>query len=104
MNKAIEILESVNCKTTMNYDDSRDQEVYYRYEDVLEAINRALTIQRVTNHTYKCLGCKHYNIKIVNDKGGTSKTCNVNKNDVRVIVDLSAPNCNDYVFMHSNSR
>ena len=22
----------------------------------------------VTNRTYKCLGCKHYGIKVVNDK------------------------------------
>ena len=58
----------------------------------------ALHIGCVTNRTYKCLGCKHYDVKVTNGKGGTAKTCNVNKNDVRVIVDLDAPNCNDYVY------
>lgn len=56
MNKAIEILESIDCKTTMNYDDSSDQEVYYRYEDVLEAINKALTLQRVSQQSEPCTG------------------------------------------------
>ena len=58
----------------------------------------ALHIGGVTNRTYKCLGCKHYDVKVINDKGGTAKTCNVNKNDVRIIVDLDAPNCTGYVY------
>ena len=51
----------------------------------------------VTNRTFKCLGCKHYGI-VINDKGGTAKTCSVLKNDIRVIVDLDAPTCTDYVY------
>ena len=52
----------------------------------------------VTNRTFKCLGCKFYSIKVTNDKGGTTKICNVKQNDIRAIVDLDAPNCTDYVY------
>lgn len=56
------------------------------------------TIVCVTNRTFKCLGCKFYDIKVTNDKGGTTKICNVKPNDIRAIVDLDAPNCTDYVY------
>lgn len=69
-----------------------------KYEQTSAEVDKALRIGGVTNRTYKCLGCKHYDVKVINDKGGTAKTCNVNKNDVRIIVDLDAPNCTDYVY------
>lgn len=52
----------------------------------------------VTSRTLKCLKCKNYNIKVVNDKGGTAKVCNAKLNDPRIIVDLDAPNCTDFVY------
>lgn len=52
----------------------------------------------VNKRTFRCLGCKHYSIKVINDKGGTAKTCNTKFNDPRTIVDLDAPNCTDYVY------
>lgn len=55
-------------------------------------------IASVTKRTFKCLGCKHYDIKAINDKGGTARVCKVKVNDHRVIVNLDAPNCNDYVY------
>ena len=58
----------------------------------------ALHIVGVTNRTFKCLGCKNYGVKVIDGKGGIAKTCNVNKTDVRIIVDLDAPNCTDYVY------
>ena len=51
----------------------------------------------VTSRTLKCLKCKNYSIKVVNEKGGTAKICNAKINDPRIIVDLDAPKCTDYV-------
>ena len=55
-------------------------------------------IANVTKRTYKCLGCKHYSSTVINDKGGTANTCNSIRKDPRVIVDLDAPKCTDYVY------
>ena len=55
-------------------------------------------LHSVTKRTFRCLGCKHYDVKVINDKGGTAKVCKVRENDIRVIVDLGAPNCTDYVY------
>lgn len=52
----------------------------------------------VTNRTFKCLKCKNYSIKVVNEEGGTSRVCNAKINDPRIIVNLDAPNCTDYVY------
>jgi hypothetical protein len=75
MDKAIKILESVDCKTTMNYDDTSDQEVYYRYEDVLKAINKALTIPVVSN-------CSIYGFKVgtmvIEESGQTEREALIN--------------------------
>ena len=60
--------------------------------------DKQCSIGVVANRTFRCLGCKHYDVKVVNDKGGTAKTCDVDKNGVRVIVDLDAPNCIDYMY------
>jgi len=70
----------------------------FNWMDERNKTGSKLRIGVVTNRTFKCLGCKHYDVKVVNDKGGTAKTCNVNKNDVRIIVDLDAPDCTDYVY------
>jgi hypothetical protein len=51
-----------------------------------------------TIRTFKCLKCKNYTVKVVNENGGTAKICNAKINDPRVIVDLDAPNCTDYVY------
>ncbi len=66
--------------------------------DLQEHKTKALNIASVANRTFKCLGCKHYDVKVVNDKGGTTRVCKVKENDTRTIVDLDAPNCNDYVY------
>lgn len=50
------------------------------------------------NRTLKCLKCKNYSVKVVNEKGETSRFCNAKINDPRVIVDLDAPKCTDYVY------
>lgn len=55
-------------------------------------------LHNVTKRTFRCLGCKHYDVKVINDKGGVSRVCKVRENDIRVIVDLDAPNCTDYVY------
>lgn len=55
-------------------------------------------IHSVTKRTFKCLGCKHYDVNVVNDKGATARVCKVKENNIRVIVDLDAPNCTDYVY------
>ena len=52
----------------------------------------------ITRRTFKCLECKNYTIKVVNDKGGTVKVCNAKINDPKVIVDLKALNYTDYVY------
>ncbi len=52
----------------------------------------------VTSRTFKCLGCKNYSIKVINEKGGTSRVCNAKTNDPRVIVDLDASKCTDYSY------
>ena len=57
-----------------------------------------LILGSITKHTFKCLECKHYDVKVINDKGGTSRVCKVKENDIRIIVDLDAPNCTDYVY------
>ena len=46
----------------------------------------------------ECLKCKKYSIKVVNEKGGTAKICNAKINDPRIIVDLDAPKCTDYLY------
>ena len=56
-------------------------------------------IGSATKRTFKCLSCKHYYVKVINSKGGTARACNVNNSDIRVIVDLDAPNCTDYTHM-----
>lgn len=48
-----------------------------------------------TNRTFKCLGCEHYDVEVINDKGGTARICKVQHNDPRIIVDLDTPNCTD---------
>ena len=55
-------------------------------------------IHSVTKRTFRCLVCKHYDVKVINDKGVAVKVCKVRGNDIRVIVDLDAPNCTDYVY------
>jgi hypothetical protein len=50
------------------------------------------------NRTYKCLKCKFYEIKVKNEKGGISRVCNFREGSPRIIVNLDAPNCNDYVY------
>jgi hypothetical protein len=57
-----------------------------------------LNLGSVTKRTFKCLGCKHYDVKVINDKGVTTRVCKVKENDIRTIVDLDAPNCTDYVY------
>ena len=52
----------------------------------------------VNSRNFKCFKCKNYSVKVVNEKGGTSRVCNAKINDPRVIVDLAAPNCTDYVY------
>lgn len=47
---------------------------------------------------FKCLKCKNYSVKVANEKGVTSRVCNAKINDPRVIVNLGAPNCTDYVY------
>ena len=56
------------------------------------------SLHSVTKRTFKCLGCKHYDVKVINDKGGTTRVCKVKENDIRTIVDLDATNCTDYVY------
>ena len=63
-----------------------------------EAESHAFLVGAVTSRTLKCLKCKNYSIKVINDKGGTANVCNAKINDQRVIVDLDAPNCNDYTY------
>ena len=55
-------------------------------------------LDSVTKRTSKCLGCKYYDIRVADDKGGILKTCEVNEDDPRAIVDLDAPNCTDYEY------
>ena len=57
-----------------------------------------LGIGAVTSRTFKCFKCKNYSVKVVDEKGGTLKVCNAKLNDPRVIVDLDAPKCTDYVY------
>ena len=74
------------------------EEQLHTIQDGYDKNEKRLFLSGVTKRTYKCLGCKHYNVKLINDKGGTDRTCNVNKNDVRIIVNLDAPDCTDYVY------
>lgn len=60
--------------------------------------NTQLPKHNVTDRTFKCLGCKRYDIKVINDKGVTARICKAKQNDHRIIVDLDAPNCTDYVY------
>lgn len=57
------------------------------------------TINGVTQRTYKCFDCKHYDVKTGKSRGSVNRICNAIKNDPRIIVDLDAPNCNDYVYV-----
>ena len=57
-----------------------------------------LNLGSVTKRTFKCLGCKHYGVEVVNDKGGIAKVCKIKENDTRVIVNLDAPNCTNYEY------
>ena len=57
-----------------------------------------LNIGAVTSRTFKCLKCKNYSVKVINEKGGTSRVCNAKTNDPRVIVDLDAQKCTDYLY------
>jgi hypothetical protein len=63
-----------------------------------EAEKPALNKGVVASRTFKCLKCKNYSIKVVNENGGTAKVCNAKINDPRIIVDLDAPKCTDYVY------
>jgi hypothetical protein len=60
--------------------------------------NPQLNIGAVTSRTFKCFKCKNYTVKVVDENGGTAKVCNAKINDPRIIVDLEAPNCTDYVY------
>ena len=62
----------------------------------IESLLKQLTLTDVTKRTFRCLGCKHYDVKVINDKGVTAKVCKVRENDIRAIVDLDAPNCTDF--------
>ena len=57
------------------------------------------TIPSVRQRTYKCFDCKHYDVKTGKIRGSVNRICNVIKNDPRIIVDLDAPDCNDYVYV-----
>ena len=63
-----------------------------------EPQNPQLNTGAVTSRTFKCLKCKNYSIKVVNEKGVTAKICNAKINDTRIIVDLDAAGCTDYVY------
>ena len=73
---------------------------YYKREKINKetATKLLLNLHSVTKRTFKCLGCKHYDVKVINDKGGTTRVCKVKENDIRIIIDLDAPNCVDYVY------
>ena len=44
----------------------------------------------------KCIECKNYTVKQYKKKINIIKVCSVNKDDLRVIVDLNPINCKDY--------
>ena len=46
--------------------------------------------------TYKCFDCKNYDVQTGKIRGSVNRICNKIKNDPRIIVDIDAPNCNDY--------
>lgn len=60
-------------------------------------MGKGLNEARGAKRSYKCLKCTNYSIKVTNGNGGYARICNLKTNDPRIIVDLDAPNCTDYV-------
>lgn len=56
-------------------------------------------ISGVTQRTYRCFDCKNYDVKTGKVRGSVDRICSAIKNDSRIIVDLDAPDCNDYVYV-----
>jgi RNA polymerase-binding transcription factor DksA len=83
---------------------TEEQKKLNHQEEFTKAIDRSTKASNdaklaFTSRNYKCLKCKNYTVKVVNEKGGTAKVCNAKINEPRVIVDLDAPNCTDYAVL-----